>query len=211
MAHLVGQDGRVLDANEAWLAALGFEREEVTGRLMRDLLETHARDRLLDDAVPLFRLSGAARSIACTLVHRTGTPVDVIADAEMLDALDSGGTSRSLVVATQEAARWRSARLVLRALVDLHQIALVLDQPQTPVGALRGLMGEQRSTDGATAHERARATVREISLETIQSSNEAELACGADDTACTSVTSRVKGLMQAMLVAVDAEAAAAQA
>ena len=198
--------------NDAWLAALGFDRADVAGRFVRDLHETHSRERLWDDVIPLFRLSGAARSIACTFTHRSGAPVDLIVDAEMLDALGPDNRSRSLIVAVQEAARWRGARTVLRALVDFHQIAVVLDQPQAAASPSAGPSAARQAISGAVSPPRAQAwaTEREIALETMQSLHEAELACGVDDTECLAITARVNSLMQEVLSAVEAEGAAAQ-
>ena len=95
--HSIGPDGRILDVSDRWLALMGYERAEVTGRLSSEFLtpasQAHARDVVL----PEFFRNGHCDRVEYQFVRRDGRVIDVLLSA-MLERDADGATARSLAV-----------------------------------------------------------------------------------------------------------------
>ena len=95
--HSIGADGRILNVSDRWLTLMGYQRQEVVGRLSSDFLtpasQAHARDVVL----PMFFRTGRCDRIEYQFVRRDGVAIDVLLSAT-LERDGNGGTARSLAV-----------------------------------------------------------------------------------------------------------------
>lgn len=77
MLHSIGPDGRILFVSDMWLHTLGFERDEVVGRLSTDFFTLASRDYAQSQAIPQFFVSGRCDDIAYQMVRKDGRILDV--------------------------------------------------------------------------------------------------------------------------------------
>jgi sigma-B regulation protein RsbU (phosphoserine phosphatase) len=90
-------DGTIIKANETFLALVGYERDDVIGRLrFADLLSPGGRIYHETHYAPMLRMQGLASEIALDLVRRDGTRTPVLVNA----VLDSDADGKPLVVRT---------------------------------------------------------------------------------------------------------------
>jgi diguanylate cyclase (GGDEF)-like protein/PAS domain S-box-containing protein len=76
------EEGRVIDVNQAWLAMLGYEKEEVIGRCIGDFLPGQRRE-LLMDRFPQPKESGDIHGLEIEMLHRNATPITVSVDGRV--------------------------------------------------------------------------------------------------------------------------------
>jgi sigma-B regulation protein RsbU (phosphoserine phosphatase) len=87
----------VVKANETFLALVGYERDELIGRLrFADLLSPGGRIYHETHYAPMLRMQGVASEIALDLVRRDGTRTPVLVNA----VLESDADGKPLVVRT---------------------------------------------------------------------------------------------------------------
>jgi len=128
--HSIGPDGRILNVSDRWLALLGYERDEVIGRMSSEFLtpasQAHARDVVL----PTFFRTGRCDRVEYQFVRRDGSAIDVLLSAT-LERDELGGTARSLAVLEDVTA----TRLLERELDRTHaHLDAVVDNMPALVG-----------------------------------------------------------------------------
>ena len=113
LLHSIDPQGRLLHVSDAWLACLGYQREEVIGRLSVDFLTEASRQRALEESLPRLLSCGRVDNLPYQLVTRDGQLVDVLLSSVMeRDA--HGQPVRSLSVMVDVTARLRAERELAR-------------------------------------------------------------------------------------------------
>jgi PAS domain S-box-containing protein/putative nucleotidyltransferase with HDIG domain len=96
--HSLGPDGTILEVNATWLEMLGYQRNEVVGRLkLRDLL-TPQGQKIYDESFPLLRNAGTVNQVEFELRRKDGSflPVQIRASG-VFDSRGQFVQSRALV------------------------------------------------------------------------------------------------------------------
>ncbi len=75
-------DGNLIEVNQAWLSLLGYEKEEVIGRLFADFLATGFGE-LFNERFPCFKAAGEARSVPFEMVRKDGIHIHVEIDGKI--------------------------------------------------------------------------------------------------------------------------------
>jgi PAS domain S-box-containing protein len=97
MMHSIDPQGRLLSVSDAWLARLGYSREEVIGRLSSDFLTPESRARAITTVVPAFFSTGRSVNVEYQFVAKGGEKIDVMISA-ILERDEAGQPLRSLAV-----------------------------------------------------------------------------------------------------------------
>ena len=85
MLIAMNEEGVIVKVNQRWLAAMGYESDEVLGRKSIDFMTEESGSQAVADALPLFWQVGRAHSIGCELVRKDGRVFDVLLDAYMIE------------------------------------------------------------------------------------------------------------------------------
>ena len=99
MLHSIDASGRLISVSDYWLEKMGYRREEVLGQLAIDFMTEASRQEALDERLPEFFRTGAARDIPYEMVRKDGTVIDVLLSANAIPNAD-GRIDRSLAVVT---------------------------------------------------------------------------------------------------------------
>jgi diguanylate cyclase (GGDEF)-like protein/PAS domain S-box-containing protein len=113
LLHSIDAEGRLLHVSDAWLARLGYRREDVIGRPSVDFLTEASRQRAREQALPALFATGRVDNVPYQLVTRDGEIVDILLSALMERDLH-GQPVRSLSVMTDVTARLRAERELAR-------------------------------------------------------------------------------------------------
>lgn len=81
--HAVDKNQRIVKVNRRWLDLMGYQRDEVLGRLSTDFLTEESRLLAARDALPLFWRLGSARSVIYQFARQNGRVLDALVDAEV--------------------------------------------------------------------------------------------------------------------------------
>ena len=63
MLHSIDENGRLISVSDAWLAKLGYAREEVIGRPSADFLTAESRQRAVKEVLPEFFRTGRCENV----------------------------------------------------------------------------------------------------------------------------------------------------
>ena len=85
MLIAMNEEGVIVKVNQRWLAAMGYELDEVLGRKSIDFMTEESGSQAVADALPLFWQVGKAHSIGCELVRKDGRVFDFLLDAYMIE------------------------------------------------------------------------------------------------------------------------------
>jgi sigma-B regulation protein RsbU (phosphoserine phosphatase) len=115
-------DGKILKANQTLLDLLGYQRDELVGRLkFTDLLSAGGRIYHETHYAPMLRMQGTAREIALDLVHHDGSRIPVLVNAVVDSAAD--GSVRMVRAAVFDATHRRAYEIELRAAKERAEAA----------------------------------------------------------------------------------------
>jgi diguanylate cyclase (GGDEF)-like protein/PAS domain S-box-containing protein len=81
MLHSIDMQGRVLTVSDKWLQTLGYQRNEVMGRLSTDFLTTASMEQARSVGFPAFFASGHCNDIPYQMVHKDGHILDILLSA----------------------------------------------------------------------------------------------------------------------------------
>ncbi|WP_428503459.1 PAS domain S-box protein [Roseateles sp.] len=109
MLHSIDAKGRLLHVSDAWLACLGYRRDEVIGRLSSDFLAEESRVRASQEVLPRFFETGRCDDVPYQMLTRAGEAVDVLLSA-ILERDSRGQPVRSLAVVQDVTLRRRAER-----------------------------------------------------------------------------------------------------
>lgn len=97
MLHSIDPQGRILFVSDAWLANLGYARDEVVGVSSADFLTSASREYARSVVIPNFLQSGRCDDIPYQMVRKDGSVIDVLLSA-VLQRNSEGQPAHSLAV-----------------------------------------------------------------------------------------------------------------
>jgi PAS domain S-box-containing protein len=92
---LLDEDGRILDATDAWLQRLGVERDAVRGRRPQDFGSAESARRIIEEYLPLLRRTGRLDPVPVDLETASGKTVNCLAQA-IVERDAEGGYLRTI-------------------------------------------------------------------------------------------------------------------
>ena len=139
LLHSINEAGVLVTVSDAWLAKLGYRREEALGRPSVDFLTPESRARAIRDVLPAFFQTGVCESVQYQMVKKDGGVIDVLMSAVLADD-PLGGGRISLAVVTDITALLNTKRLLVES--EAQYRSLVEDQTDlvslaAPDGRLR--------------------------------------------------------------------------
>ena len=139
LLHSINEAGVLVSVSDAWLAKLGYRREEALGRPSVDFLTPESRERAIRDVLPAFFKTGVCESVQYQMVKKDGGVIDVLMSAVLADD-PLGGGRISLAVVTDITALLDTKRLLVES--EAQYRSLVEDQTDlvslaSPDGQLR--------------------------------------------------------------------------
>ncbi|GCL65516.1 PAS domain S-box protein [Pseudaquabacterium pictum] len=123
MLHSIDPKGRLVNVSDVWLRTLGYERAEVIGRPVVELLTPDSQRRALEEELPGFFRSGSCDNVPYQMVSKDGKVLDVLLSA-VLERDADGEPLRSLAV-VRDVSELRTTAAQLRE--SNHVLQLVLD------------------------------------------------------------------------------------
>ena len=78
MCHSIDLQGRLISVSDAWLAKLGYEREEVLGRLSSDFLTPESQKHAVENVLPEFFRRGHCENVEYEMVRKDGHVISVL-------------------------------------------------------------------------------------------------------------------------------------
>ncbi len=139
MLQSIDEAGRLVGASDAWLAKLGYKREEVIGRLSSDFLTPESREHATKNVLPEFFRRGHCENVEYQMVAKDGRVIDVLLSS-ILDDDTTGHGRASLTVVTDVTALKVAERRLVES--EARYRGLVEDQSElvslaSPEGQLR--------------------------------------------------------------------------
>ncbi len=108
MLHSIDAAGRLVGVSAAWLARLGYSREEVIGRASTDFLTAESARYAREVILPQYYLTGECKDVAYQMVAKNGDRVDVLLSATA-ERDENGKFVRSMAALTDVTERNRLA------------------------------------------------------------------------------------------------------
>jgi len=139
MLHSIDEKGLLISVSDAWLAKLGYARDEVLGRRSSDFLTVESREHAIRNVLPEFFRSGRCDNVEYQMVCKDGSVIDVLLSA-VLDSDPKGHGRMSRAVITDVTALKQTKRQL--AETEARYRGLVEDQSElislaSPEGELR--------------------------------------------------------------------------
>lgn len=113
LLHSIDPQGRLLHVSDAWLACLGYRREDVIGRVANEFMTEASRRWAREQILPTLFATGRVDNVPYQLVTSHGEIVDVLLSSVM-ERDQQGEPTRSLSVMTDVTARLRVERELAR-------------------------------------------------------------------------------------------------
>jgi len=113
MLHTVDARGRILHVSDHWLKKLGYRRDEVIGRPIRDFMSEGMRANLPQEQIEDVIAHGALMNEPREFVTRSGDIVEVLISSAA--DRDDDGTVRAMLVACKDVTERNQAERSLRA------------------------------------------------------------------------------------------------
>ena len=114
MMHSIDRHGRLVRVNDAWLQALGYDRDEVIGEdITKLMVDADTRRWFKDTVLPGFLATGVAKDVQYRLLAKSGEAIDVEVSA-FAERDDSGSVASSIAVLIDVTARNRAEQEIRR-------------------------------------------------------------------------------------------------
>lgn len=117
MMHSIDAEGRLISVSNAWLAALGYTRDEVIGRGSVEFLTAESREYAIEVILPEYFKTGVCRDVPYQIVKKSGELMDVLLSA-ICERDAEGKVLRSLAVLIDVTERRRAEAERDRLLVE---------------------------------------------------------------------------------------------
>jgi PAS domain S-box-containing protein len=139
MLHSIDKQGRLISVSDAWLAKLGYTREEVLGHASSEFLTPESRAYAIREVLPAFFLSGRVDNVEYQMLCKDGRVIDVLLSAVLDDNVPELGGVSLAVITDVTAFKAAERQLVLS---ETRYCELVENQSElvslaTPDGELR--------------------------------------------------------------------------
>jgi diguanylate cyclase (GGDEF)-like protein/PAS domain S-box-containing protein len=156
MIHSIDEAGRLISVSDAWLAKLGYTREEAIGRPSADFLTPESREYALSEVLPDFFRSGRCENVHYQMVKKDGGVLDVLLSAILADDPSPGHGRISLAVVTDITTLVETKRLLRES--EARYRSLIEEQSElvslaTPEGGLQYVNSAYASFYGKSAGE----------------------------------------------------------
>jgi diguanylate cyclase len=113
MLQSIDAQGRLLHVSDAWLARLGYRREDVIGRPSTDFLSDESSRHAREEVLPALFSNGRCDAVPYQMVTRQGELVDVLLSA-ILERDGQGAPVRSLAIVEDVTLRRHAERELAR-------------------------------------------------------------------------------------------------
>ena len=137
MFHSIDSQGRLISVSDAWLAKLGYRREEVLGRPSTDFLTPESRKHAIEDVLPEFFRRAHCENVEYEMVCKDGRIISVLLSA-VLQTDPSLDDCRSIAIMT-DVTELRAAE---RRLSESEALYRCLVEDQSELVALANPAGE---------------------------------------------------------------------
>ena len=107
MATSIGEDGRYLDVNDAFLQRLGYTRTEMLGRRPSEFVTPESAERIENVLLPTLRRTGRLENKSITFVTKTGDEVECLTNS-LVEHDPSGEFIRTIAMYNEVSAQARS-------------------------------------------------------------------------------------------------------
>jgi len=125
MATSIGEDGRYLDVNDALLARLGYQREEMIGARPGDFATAESAERITKELLPTLRRTGRLENKPVEFVTRDGDVVSCVTNSLVENTAD-GRFLRTVAMYTEVSdkrrADWKYRQLYRSTPAMLHTV-----------------------------------------------------------------------------------------
>lgn len=78
MLHSIDREGRLISVSDAWLAKLGYERDEVIGRKSSEFLTPQSRAYAVSEVLPAFFRTGRCDDVEYQMVRKDSSTIDIL-------------------------------------------------------------------------------------------------------------------------------------
>jgi diguanylate cyclase (GGDEF)-like protein/PAS domain S-box-containing protein len=135
MLHSIDSQGRLISVSDAWLAKLGYEREEVLGKLSSDFLTPESQKHAVENVLPEFFRRGHCENVEYEMIRKDGHVISVLLSG-ILQNNSSPDDCRSIAIITDvtelRAAQRRSSEseALYRCLVEDQSELVSLANPE---------------------------------------------------------------------------------
>jgi diguanylate cyclase (GGDEF)-like protein/PAS domain S-box-containing protein len=127
MIHSIDENGRLISVSDAWLAKLGYARDEVLGRPSSEFLTPESRAHAVTDVLPEFFRTGRCENVQYQMVCKDGSIIDVLLSG-VLEDKPIGKGRISLAVITDVTALKQTKRQLAES--EAKYRSLVEDQTE---------------------------------------------------------------------------------
>lgn len=125
MASAIGEDGRYLDVNDAFLHRLGYARGDMVGRRPSEFVTAESAKRIDEELLPTLRRTGRLEMKPVDFVTKSGEIVSCLTDS-LMERDTNGDTVRTVATYTERAgqarADWKYRQLYRSTPAMLHTV-----------------------------------------------------------------------------------------
>jgi len=125
MATAIGDDGRYLDVNDAFLARLGYARQDMVGRRTDEFVTTESAQRIDNELLPTLRRTGRLENKPVDFVAKSGEIVRCLTNS-LVEHDPDGAFVRTVAIyserSDQARADWKYRQLYRSTPAMLHTV-----------------------------------------------------------------------------------------
>jgi diguanylate cyclase (GGDEF)-like protein/PAS domain S-box-containing protein len=135
MLHSIDEKGLLISVSDAWLAKLGYARDEVLGRPSSDFLSAESREHAARNVLPEFFRLGRCDNVQYQMVCKDGSLIDVLLSAVIDGDVPGHGRISRAVITDVTALKQTKSQLAesearYRGLVEDQSELISLASPQ---------------------------------------------------------------------------------
>lgn len=116
MLHSVDSDGHIVTVTDHWLRKMGYTREEVVGRSIKDFYSEADRERMTSGRLQELIKAGEFQNESRQMVTRDGRVLDLVMSA--ISERDAAGNVRRMLVASKDVTERNRAEKALRETLE---------------------------------------------------------------------------------------------
>jgi PAS domain S-box-containing protein len=140
MLHSVDPEGRLVSVSEYWLDVMGYERDEVIGKMITDFFTEESKKLAKEVVIPEFFIKGYYKDAQYKFVKKNGEEIDIILSA-IADRDQDGKIIRSLAISIDVTERKRAEEALKIAKEELSRYSKDLElQVKKRTGEIVGIL-----------------------------------------------------------------------